>query len=198
MQRLVGTPGFTPRWLLSFATLIALVLSLIWTEAADARFERGLSFAGGSAFGSINFDDVIAFDQSLLPDAAQPTYPGGSLGGLFKRGDLIGGFAAGFLGSGVVGLLFGHGVVGELSGVASVLGLLFQLALIAMLARLIWIWWRDEKTDALADLSPRQLADAYGRPRHEGPPKIDPSADAEAGLDQAQTDDLAKTQHPHC
>ena len=63
---------------------------------------------------------------------------------MFNRGDLIGGFAAGFLGSGVIGLLFGHGVVGELGGVASVLGLLFQLALIAMLARLIWTWWHDD------------------------------------------------------
>ena len=171
VQRLVGTHGFAPARLLpSFATLIALVLSLLWTEAADARFERSLSFAGSAGFGAINFDDAIAFDRSLAPEAAQSGYPGGSLGELFSRGDLIGGFAAGFLGAGAVGLLFGHGVVGELNGFASVLGLLCQLALIAMLARLIWTWWHDNKTDTLADLSPRQLADAYGRPRHEGLP----------------------------
>ena len=100
-----------------------------------------------------------------FPFAAQPPHPGGSLGDLFNRGDLIGGFAAGFLGSGVIGLLFGHGVVGELSGVAPVLGLLFQLALIAMLVRLIWTWWHDDAGDAFAELSPRQLADAYGHAR---------------------------------
>src|SRR5580692_2042670 len=56
VQRSVGTHGFTPARLLpSFATLIALVLSLVWTEAADARFERGLSVAGSGGFGAINF-----------------------------------------------------------------------------------------------------------------------------------------------
>jgi hypothetical protein len=176
----------------SFATLIALVLSLVWTEAADARFERGFSFAGG-AFGSINLSDVIAFDGSSVPEAAQSNYPGGSLGELFSRGDLIGGFAAGFVGAGAIGLLFGHGVVGELSGFASGLGLLCQLALIAMLARLIWTWWRDDKTDTLADLSPRQLADAYGRPRHEGLPHFDKAPAFEMELDEAADDGLG---HP--
>ena len=194
MQRSVGTHGFAPARLLpSFATLIALVVSLVWTEAADARFERGLSFAGGGAFGSINFDDAIAFDHPLVPEAAQSSYPGGSLGELFSRGDLIGGFAAGFLGAGAVGLLFGHGVVGELSGFASVLGLLCQLALIAMLARLIWVWWRDDKTDTLAGLSPRQLADAYGRRRHEGLPDFNNAPSLEMELDEAADDGLG---HP--
>lgn len=194
VQRSVGTHAFTSaRWLPSFATLIALLLSLVWTEAADARFERGLSFAGSGGFGAINFDDAIAFDRSLVPEAAHSSYPGGSLGELFSRGDLIGGFAAGFLGAGAVGLLFGHGVVGELSGFASGLGLLCQLALIAMLARLIWTWWRDDKTDTLADLSPRQLADAYGRPRHEGLPDFDKAPGLEMELDEAADDGLG---HP--
>jgi hypothetical protein len=202
VQRSVGTHGFTPARLLpSFATLIALLLSLVWTEAADARFERGLSLAGSGGFGAINFDDAIAFDRSLVPEAAQSGYPGGSLGELFSRGDLIGGFAAGFLGAGAVGLLFGHGVVGELSGFASVLGLSCQLALIAMLARLIWTWWRDDKTDTLADLSPRQLADAYGRPRHEGLPRIDESMDDEgmdsaAAVEDTEPGAIAKTEQP--
>jgi hypothetical protein len=185
------------RWLPSFVTLVALALSLIWTEAADARLERGLSFAGGGVFGSINFDDVLSYDNSFFPVAAQPTYRGGSLGGLFSRGDLIGGFAAGLLGSGVIGLLFGHGVVGELGGVASVLGLMFQLALIAMLARLIWTWWHDAKAVARADLSPRQLADAYRRPRNEVLQNMDPSADADDALGETVSEVLSKTERPH-
>lgn len=197
MRRSVGTHGFTPAQLLpSFATLIALVLSLVWTEAADARFERGLSFAGSGAFGSIDFDDAVGFDGLLVPEAAQSSYPGGSLGELFSRGDLIGGFAAGLLGAGAIGLLFGHGVVGELSGFASVLGLLCQLALIAMLARLIWTWWRDDKTDTLADLSPRQLADAYGSPRHEGLMRIDEGIAAHDAI-EAEGDALSKIEQPH-
>ena len=198
MPGLVGTYALTPaRWLPSFATVIALALSLIWNEAADARLNGGSSFAGGGGFASLNIGDIVAFNGSLVPAVTQPTYPGGTLGGLFSRGDLIGAFAAGFLGSGVVGLLFGHGVVGELSGVVPVLGLLFQLALIAMLGRLIWTWWHDDKTDALAGLSPRQLADAYGRPRHEAPPKIDDSAQITAALDETQHDAVAKTEQPH-
>lgn len=180
------------RWLPSLATMIALALSLMWSDAADARHERGLSFAG-AAFDAISFGEAIAFDRSLLPDAAQPSYPGGSLGDLFNRGDLIGGFAAGFLGSGAVGLLFGHGVVGELSGFASVLGLLCQLALIGMLVRLIWTWWHDDKADARADLSPRQLADAYGRPRHEGLPDVDKAANLEMDLEKTANDGLGRS-----
>jgi predicted lipid-binding transport protein (Tim44 family) len=100
--------------------------------------------------------------------AAQPAYPVGSLGGLFSRPGLIGGFAAGFLGAGVFGLLFGHGMIGELSSFPSMLGLLLQVALLLMLGRLIWTWWRADKAAAMAKLSPRQLADAYGRMRNEG------------------------------
>ena len=180
-----------PRWLPSLATLVVLALGLLnWTEAADAGLDGGLRFAGDAVFGAINFDDMLSFDRPPAPVAAQPTYPGGSLGELFNRGDLIGGFAAGLLGSGVVGLLFGHGVVGELSGVASALGLLFQLALIAMLARLIWTWWHDAKADALADLSPRQLADAYVRPRNEGLPKFDAGANFDPAFDETADDGL--------
>ena len=93
----------------------------------------------------------------------------------------------GFLGAGLIGLLFGHGVIAEVGSVASVLGLLFQLALIAMLGRLIWTWWRDDKAVPGADLSPRQLADAYGRPRHDGLADFDkaPSFDKAPNFDKA-------------
>lgn len=193
VHKLLGTQALIPaRWLPSLATLIALTLGLMsWTENADARLGDGFSFAGAGVTDS--FDWSTDLDNSPLPQAAQPSYPGGSLVGLFSRGDLIGGFAAGFLGAGVIGILFGHGVVGELSGVASVLGLLFQLALIAMLARLIWTWWHDDKTDALAGLSPRQLADAYGRPRHEALPDIDPGASLDPAHDETTDDGLG---HP--
>jgi len=182
------------RWLPSLTALIALTLGLlIWTEDADARLGDGFGFAGAGPAAASTIGSLAGFDDPLRPAVAQPSYPGGTLGGLFNRGDLIGGFAAGFLGSGVVGLLFGHGVVGELSGVASVLGLLFQLALLVMLGRLIWIWWRDDKADALASLSPRQLADAYGRPRHEGLPDFDKAPSLDVTLNETADDGLG---HP--
>jgi hypothetical protein len=195
VEHCAGTQAVTlpsPRWLPSLATVAAMVLGLLlWTEDADARFEDGLSFGGAEVrtflsppTGPVAAGAVAALDDWMLPSAAQPTFPGGSLGGLFNRPGLIGSFAAGFLGAGFLGLLFGHGMVGELSGIASALGLLFQLALIVMLARLIWTWWRDDKAGTVADLSPRQLADAYGRSRNEGLPDID-SIDAVLGATES-------------
>jgi hypothetical protein len=86
---------------------------------------------------------------------------------LFNRPGLLGGFAAGFLGAGLFGLLFGHGMFGGLGNPYSILGLMFQLALVVMLGRLIWTWWRGGTTAAFVGLSPRQLADAYGSPRND-------------------------------
>lgn len=196
MEFCAGSKTITlPRWLPSLATLTALVLGLLlWSEDADARFEDGSSY--GEAFlslpaGSAVAADLTALGGELLPSVTQQTYPGGSLGGLFNRPGLIGGFAAGFLGAGFLGLLFGHGVVGELSGFAAVLGLLFQLALIVMLARLIWTWWRDDKADVLATLSPRQLADAYGRPRNEVLPDIAEITGADETLGEPAKDAFA-------
>jgi hypothetical protein len=187
------------RWLPSLAMLVALTFgSSLWAEDADARrFGDGLNFAGAGA--ALSVADFAGFDEFLLPVAAQPSYPGGTLGDLFNRGDPIGGFAAGFLGAGLIGLLFGHGVIGEVGSVASLLGLVFQLALIGMLGRLIWTWWRDGNAGPGAALSPRQLADAYGRPRHEGLPDFDKPADfdkapsREIDLDANADDDLG---HP--
>lgn len=185
-------------WLPSLATLVVLTFGLLlWTEDADARLGGGLGLAGAgatavSAFDGLSIDGFAGFD-ALVPAAAQPSYPGGTLGGLFNRGDLIGAFAAGFLGAGIIGLLFGHGVVMELNSVVSVFGLLFQLALLAMLGRLIWTWWRDDKAGPGATLSPRQLADAYGRPRHEALPDLDKAPRLEMTIEEPADDGLG---HP--
>jgi hypothetical protein len=170
----------------------ALALSLVVSPGgADARLKNEWKFGGSlartfmslpgaaaSVFGDINgFGGVSSLDSPIQPRAVQPT--GGSLGELFGRRGVVGGFAAGFLGAGVLGVLFGHGIYGELSGLASALGLIFQLSLIALLGRLIWTWWRADTTNTLVELSPRQLADAYGRTRHEARPDLDLSAEAE-------------------
>jgi hypothetical protein len=121
--------------------------------------------------------DATPGKSAMLPHAAQPT--GGSLGGLFNRPGLVGGFSAGFLGAGVLGLIFGHGMTSELTGTASFLGLIFQITLILMLARLFWTWWRADRTAGFVDMSPRELADAYGRLRNEALPDIDGLAEPE-------------------
>jgi predicted lipid-binding transport protein (Tim44 family) len=62
--------------------------------------------------------------------------------GLFGGRGLFGGIAAGFLGAGLFGLLFGQGFFGGMAGFASIFGLLLQIALIVIVARLIFAWWQ--------------------------------------------------------
>jgi predicted lipid-binding transport protein (Tim44 family) len=171
------------RWLRSLATLVALAVGVLaWSEDADARLEGGLSLGRGGAGilisppSAVTAPGVTFAADHATPNGSSSTYPGGSLGGLFNRPGMLGGFAAGFLGAGLLGLLFGHGMYGELGGAASFLGLIFQLALIVMLVRVIWTWWNGA---AFGNLSPRQLADAYGRPRNEFLPGADPATDAD-------------------
>lgn len=188
-----ATPLFRLSWFRSLAMLTALTMSLfISAEGADARLKSEWKFGGSLArFMSLPFSttvlgndmisesfsggsatgDVADTGNALLPQVAQPT--GGSLGGLFNRPGVVGGFSAGFLGAGVLGLVFGHGMTSELTGAASFLGLIFQISLILILARLFWTWWRADRSAAFADMSPRQLADAYGRLRNEALPDID-------------------------
>jgi hypothetical protein len=174
----------------SLALLAALALSLRSAQGADAELKSEWKFGGNLAhtlmafpMASAMFGDAFFDDPMILPTASQPT--GGSLEGLFSRRGIVGEFAAGLLGAGALGFVFGHGVYGELSGFPSVLGLILQLSLIALLVRLIWSRWRLERAAAPAGLSPRELADAYGRARHVALPDIDGSAqdapDGEAG-----------------
>jgi hypothetical protein len=199
-----ATPSIRPTWFRSLAMLAALTMSLlISAEGADARLKSEWKFGGslarfmslpfsatglgndmiGESFsGNSGLGDVADAGNALLPRVAQPT--GGSLGGLFSRPGVVGGFSAGFLGAGVLGLVFGHGMTSELTGVASFMGLIFQITLILMLARLFWTWWRADRSAAFADMSPRQLADAYGRLRNEVLPDIDA---VKAELSEAKT-----------
>jgi len=182
------------RWLRSIATFAVLALSLvIWAQQADARLKSEWSFGGSGIralmslpIASTILGDWAGFGDSMPVYAAQPTSPGGTLIGLFSRPGLIGGFAAGFLGAGLLGLVFGHGMAGGLNSVAAFLGLIFQLALVVMLGRLIWTWRHGGNAAAFENLSPRQLADAYGRPRNEKLPDVDLPVSAEM---------LGKTEH---
>jgi len=141
-----------------------LALSLAATDA-DARAGRG--FGMGSR-GARTFAPPPV--TQTAPTAAQPmqrsmTQPGPAInnraaaagnGGLFNRpgglfgGGLLGGLAAGFLGAGLFGLLFGHGFLGGLGGFASLLGLLIQIALVVIVARLAFAWWQRRNQPAMA------------------------------------------------
>ncbi len=65
--------------------------------------------------------------------------------GLFGGG-LFGGLAAGFIGAGLFGLLFGQGLFGGIAGFGSIIGLLLQIVLVAIVARLIFSWWQRRRS----------------------------------------------------
>jgi predicted lipid-binding transport protein (Tim44 family) len=144
---------FRHRWVIALAA-IATALVLV---AADANARAGGGFSGGSR-GARTFSAPPA--TRTAPNAATPiqrsvTQPGstattgvgsgarpGLLGGGLFGGGLLGGLAAGFIGAGLFGMLFGHGLFGGMAGFASILGLLLQIVLVVVVARLIFAWWQ--------------------------------------------------------
>ena len=131
---------------------VALALALptaLFVSHADARAGGGFSSGSRgtrtfSAPPSTNTAPSAArpFDRTMTPNT--PSYaprPGGLFGGFGGRG-LLGGLAAGFLGAGLFGLLFGGGLFGGLGGFSSIFGLILQIVLIVIVARLVMGWWR--------------------------------------------------------
>jgi predicted lipid-binding transport protein (Tim44 family) len=99
--------------------------------------------------------------RSVTQPGAVNTPSAAPSGGLFGRpggffgGGLLGGLAAGFIGAGLFGMLFGHGLFGGLGGMASFLGLLLQVGLVVIVARLAWAWWQRRQQPAFAGPSMR-------------------------------------------
>jgi hypothetical protein len=167
---------------------------LIGGDDADVSLAEGLSFGAGSAgafmllVSAATAETAVTSHSSMSLQAGAPAYHGGSLSGLFRSGGWLGGFAAGFLGCGLLGLLFGRGLIGQLGSMPSYFGLAFQLALWAMLCRLIWTRWRGGDAAGAGTLSPRQLADPYLRSRDDLHGGRDQSA---SGYDADQPDTAA-------
>ena len=89
-------------------------------------------------------------------------------GGLLNRPGFMGGMLAGFLGAGLLGLLFGQGLLGGLSGLAGFLGLLIQVALVVIVARLRWAWWQRRNAPGYATAGGPSLrqGEPDGAPRY--------------------------------
>ena len=146
---------FRRRFLIAFAA-IAAALVLV---AADANARAGGGSSGGSR-GARTFSTPSV--TPTAPNTAAPiqrtvTQPSkaGTVGQASGRpgsfgGGLLGGLAAGFLGAGLFGLLFGHGLFGGMAGFASILGLVLQVVLIVIVARLLFAWWQRRNTPAPA------------------------------------------------
>ena len=142
--------------------VLAVAVTLGWVVGeADARI------GGGSSSGSRGSRTFAAppatrtaptttqpmqrtLTQPAQPGAAGAARPAAAGGSWFNRPGLLGGLAAGFLGAGLFGLLFGHGMFGGLGGLASMLGLIVQVGLIAIVAMLIWRWFQRRNQPAMA------------------------------------------------
>jgi predicted lipid-binding transport protein (Tim44 family) len=142
-----------------FLAILAVLTILGFASEASARAGGGFSL--GSR-GMRTFTPPAA--TPTAPNSASPiqrsmTQPGqnsrGALpgGGFFNRPGLLGGLFGGFLGAGLLGLLFGYGLFGGLGGLASVLGLVLQVILVVVAARLIWSWWQRRQAPAYAGAS---------------------------------------------
>jgi predicted lipid-binding transport protein (Tim44 family) len=139
------------------AATIALALV---AGTADARIGGGSSSGsrGTRTFSTPAPTQTAPSMSPLQRSATQPSAPGAGFarpgGGFFNRGlfggGLLGGLAAGFLGAGLFGLLFGGGLFGGLGGFASMLGLLVQIVLVVIVARLVWGWWQRRQQPAFA------------------------------------------------
>jgi predicted lipid-binding transport protein (Tim44 family) len=163
--------------------LCAIVATLAFSlTSADARAGRGGSFGsrGSQTFSKPPSTATSPTTRPVERSMTQPGQPGGSLAqrpatpsssfgaGLMNRPGFMGGLFAGFLGAGLLGLLFGHGLAGGLGGFASMLGLMLQIGIIAMVGYWLWSWWQRRAQPALAsgpalrDYNPGNRAAQFG------------------------------------
>ena len=157
--------------LAAIATVSTFAFTTLVPTDADARAGRG--FSSGSR-GAKTFMAPPA--TRTAPNAAapiqrsvtQPARPGAATTGqaavrpgLFGGG-LLGGLAAGFIGAGLFGMLFGHGFLGGMGGFASILGLILQVVLVIVVARLAFAWWQRRKGETGAPAFAMQGGSAAG------------------------------------
>ena len=153
------------------ALALGLAAALAFAPAvAEARLGGGSSFGsrGAKTFSAppptaTAPHTVAPMERSMTPQPSysqpsysQPTPSRGLFGGMFSG--FGGGLMAGFLGAGLVGMLFGHGMMGH-GGIGSILGLLFQLALLFFVARFVLSWFANRNQPSMAGSSERS---AYG------------------------------------
>jgi predicted lipid-binding transport protein (Tim44 family) len=139
---------------------VAAALALVVSDA-DARAGRGGSFGsrGSQTWSSPPSTSTSPGARPIERSMTQPGQPGSfaqrpstsPTGGFFNRPGFMGGLFAGFLGAGLFGMLFGHGLMGGLGGFASFIGLILQVALVVIVARLLWVWWQRRSQPALAN-----------------------------------------------
>jgi predicted lipid-binding transport protein (Tim44 family) len=162
--------------------LLAVVAALVFTVASvDARVSGSSGSRGGRTFSAPAATQTAPRAAPMERSMAQPARPGsaatqtagqaarpGLLGGGMFGGGLLGGLAAGFIGAGLFGMLFGHGIGGGMGGFASILGLLLQIGLVLIVARLAWAWWQRRNAPAMASGPSLRDSHSDGRPASGG------------------------------
>jgi predicted lipid-binding transport protein (Tim44 family) len=139
-------------------TVVAIVAATtgVLTAGADARLGGGFSSGsrGSRTFSAPPSTSTVPSTSSMQRSTTQPDFanprPGFGGGFGFGRSGFWGGLAAGFLGAGLFGLLFGHGFMGGVGGLASFVGLIFQLGLVALIAMFVWRWFQRRHEPAYA------------------------------------------------
>lgn len=151
----------------SMLALLAVMAALAVTIASvDARPSSSSGSRGSRTFSAPAATQTAPRAAPIERSMTQPARPGsavgqtsgaasaakpGLLGGGMFGGGLLGGLAAGFIGAGLFGMLFGHGIGGGMgAGFASMIGLLLQIALVVIVARLAWAWWQRRNAPAMA------------------------------------------------
>lgn len=163
------------RWPLAAVAIVAALVLI--AGDADARVGGGKSFGsrGSRTFSPPPVTQTAPrpaspMERSMTQPAQQrPAATGaqttGQAGGFFNRPGFLGGLFAGFLGAGLLGMLFGNGLFGGLgAGFASMLGLIIQIALIVLVARLIWTWLQRRNAGGYATATGPSLRDMNAAP----------------------------------
>ena len=188
-------------WTLFLA--VFTVLAFVATEV-DARGGRGFSFGSRGArtytpppVTNTAPKAATPIQRSVTQPSSTTTGPAAgraatatSPGGFLSRPGFLGGLAAGFVGAGLFGLLFGHGFAGGLGSLASILGLLLQIGLVLLVARLIWNWWQRRNQPAYAGPS-GQGAYNFERTDYGAAPggaSMTPAFDGEVAIEPADYD----------
>jgi predicted lipid-binding transport protein (Tim44 family) len=143
------------RFLRPLAAIVGVlgVVTLLAVDASDARPKGSMGSRGSRTQAAPPATPTAPTTARPMERTATPAQPGAAARtaapagaaakpGLFSRPGFMGGIMAGMLGAGLLGLLFGQGLFGNLGGLASILGLVVQLALIGGVAYLLVRWWK--------------------------------------------------------
>jgi predicted lipid-binding transport protein (Tim44 family) len=165
----------------SAIALLAVAATLGFTVLADAAPRFSAGSRGGRTFSAppptATSPNAARPIERSMTQPGQPgstfnrpatTNPAAQTGsGFFRPGTMLGGLAAGFLGAGLFGMLFGNGFLAGLGSFAGFLGLLAQILLIVIVARLAWAWWQrrsQQPAAAYAGANRNMHGEAGSRP----------------------------------